>query len=159
LSEIRSRLSAAFSLEELLIFAIKLKMLSFEDATGEGLVGQQDLAMETVTFLFFHWLFLAWPSHLFAFLDLLCRASSPPFMGEQHARVRAYSAHLFDDAREPWLQQAYRSHLQQFRSDAQRTQDLREAMNILACSFHAQYSTAGNDSTQEDSGARLDARM
>jgi hypothetical protein len=159
LSEIRSRLGAAFSLEELLLFAIKLEMLSFEDATGEGLAGQQDLAMETVTFLFFHWLFLMWPSHLFAFLDLLYGVSSPPFMGEQHARVSAYSARLFDDAREPWLQQAYRCHLQQFRYDARRTQDLRVAMHTLACSFHAQYATAGNSSTQEDSGARPDARM
>ena len=159
LIEIRSGLSSAFSLEELLLFAIKLKMLSLEDTIGEGLAGQRDLAMETVTFHFFHWLFLAWPSHLFAFLDLLYGVSSPAFMGELHARVSAYSARLFDDVREPWLQQAYRSHLQQFRYDAQRTQDFREAMNTLACSFHVQYSATGNHSIQEGSGARSDTRM
>jgi TniQ len=139
LRTITSQLERFFSLRELVLLTMMLQA-----APAEDLLLQRVLLSpkRVVAFLLFHWLFLEWPIHFFAFLDVWYSITTPPYMGEESECVRALSRSLFCDPRFRdscvWLHQAYLHYHQKFRYDPIRIDQLRENVNQLAQFVHQQ---------------------
>src|SRR6266496_5088620 len=139
LGAITSKLAWVFSLQELVLLTKLLEASPTEDLALQHVLYT---TKRSVLFLLFNWLFLEWPMHFATFLDALYSISTPPFIGEKHENVNAYSRSLFNDSVDQdsyaWLHQAYQQYHQQFRFDPTRTDHLREKMNYLAQSMHKQ---------------------
>ncbi len=139
LGAITSKLAWVFSLQELVLLTKLLEASPTEDLALQHVLYT---TKRSVLFLLFNWLFLEWPMHFATFLDALYSISTPPYTGEKHENVSAYSRSLFNDSVDQdsyaWLHQAYQQYHQQFRFDPTRTDHLREKMNYLAQSMHKQ---------------------
>ena len=139
LGAITSKLAWVFSHQELVLLTMLLGASPTEDLALQRVLYT---TKRSVLFLLFHWLFLEWPMHFATFLDALYSISTPPYIGEKHENVSAFSRSLFSDSVDQdsyaWLHQAYQQYHQQFHFDPTHTDHLREKMNYLAQSMHKQ---------------------
>ncbi len=139
LRAVTSGLDAIFSHQELFLL---IKMLC--TFPPEDLSPLQDLFQEkkAVVFLLFHWLFLAWPTHFSAFLDVWYSLTTPPLTGEHAVSVLSSSRFLFYEPFNPddytWLRQIYHEYHLRFRLDSVKIDYFRTTLNQLAQSVHLQ---------------------
>ncbi len=111
LRHIMKTLMKAFSLEELLALLIAMSEITRDDV----LMHQEIFATSDATvFFLFHAVFLQWPTQFFRLLDLFYMLAIPPFLGTNRTAVVDLCQQLFSNT---WLQPAFQTHQQFYRSD------------------------------------------
>ena len=125
LRHITDTFTESFTLEELLTLLVDLSALSIDDISiHPGLFTTSD----TAAFFLFHAFLFQWPTRFFRLLDRLYALTAPPFLGQKRVAVVDRCQQLF--AHE-WLESAFHSHLQSYRSDAEATRTAQARMKAI----------------------------